>query len=254
MQNIQDETQDDLIEIYDKNVKKTCEIDDKIIPEFDARLLNKNYFRMSLLGSSYSGKSWFIKSIYPTIRKKYNKIFIFTPKFNEEFYEEFVHDIIGKNNKIKLNTYKFYTNNFDEAMQSVEIIRESKNADENILIIFDDLISNKSSKNDSFLRLFASGRHNRISVIYSVQFFTHEYSNNALRANSNVIVCTCPATISSRIWVKKNILEECIIRQYPKADNKKIYQLIDDKYAYLFNKKYDKCISFEGKLYKCSEK
>ena len=229
--------------------KSNDNIKDTIL-EFNPEMLNQKFFRMTILGASYSGKSIFIKYIYKYIWKTYNKIVIFTPSFNTDFYEDFVYNVNDKYGKTKLETYKYYTNDFDEVMSMANIIRDSKKEEENILIILDDIISNKATKNNEFLKLFASGRHSNISLIYSIQFMTHEYVNNSLRANSNVIVCTLPSTIQSRAWIKNNLIQNYILSKFPLLTDNQTNKQISDKYAEIFETKYDKMILFENQLFK----
>ena len=226
------------------------------IEEFDPKILNQSFFRMTLLGSSYSGKSEFIKMIYPYIVSKYSYVCVFTPEFNSDFYNGFVNDIVSsKTGKLVTKTMKFYTSDFDEAIRTVELIRESNaSCEETVLVILDDLISNKASKNNNFMKLFASCRHSNISLVYCVQFFTHEYSNNSMRANSNVLVTTRPSTITSKKWVMKNLIEEAVCRVLWNGDEKGIKKMSEILFSKIFAKKYDKLVVYNGVMYKCSEK
>lgn len=224
----------------------------EIITEFDPELLNEKFFRMCILGGSYSGKSYFIKYIYKFIKKKYNEVFLFTPNFNEDFYEDFIYDLTDKSGNEKLTTHKYYTGEFEEVMTAINLIRSSE-TNKNLLIILDDIISNKATKNNEFMKLFASGRHQNISLIYCCQFFTHEFTNNAMRSNCNVIVCTRPSTIGSRNWIKSQLLQEAIMKLYPDDEDDEIKKKIIKYYNLIFKNKYDKIICYEDKLFKKSE-
>jgi len=225
------------------------------VEEFNPKILNDTFFRMTLLGASYSGKSEFIKRIYPYIVKKYSYVVVFTPEFNGEFYDGFVKDVVSsESGKIVTKVMKFFTSNFGEAVTTIETIRDSNSGcEETVLVIMDDMISNKASKNDDFMRLFASCRHSNISLIYCVQFFTHEYSNNSMRANSNVLVTTRPSTITSKKWVMKNLIEEAVCRILWNSDEKKVKKMGELLFAKIFEKKYDKLVVYNGTMYKCSE-
>ena len=220
------------------------------ILEFNPEMLNQKFFRMTILGASYSGKSIFIKYVYKYIYKHYNKVVVFTPNFNADFYEDFIYNVVDKSGKTKLETFKYFTNDFDEVMVMANAIRDSKLEEENILIILDDIISNKATKNNEFLKLFASGRHSNISLIYSIQFMTHEYVNNSLRANSNVIVTTQPSTIQSRGWIKNNLIQNYILSKYPLLTDAQTNKQINDKYSEIFENKYDKAVFYENQLFK----
>ena len=77
----------------------------------------------------------------------------------------------------------------------------------NYLVILDDVISNKSSQDDQFLKLFASSRHSHFSMIYLIQFTTADYANNSIKNNCTHLIFTKPNSADSRKMIMRNYLD-----------------------------------------------
>jgi hypothetical protein len=121
----------------------------------------------------------------------------------------------------KLFAYKIiYDKTFEEVMSLVQMIKssnmikiKSKTTDKikeiipyNILIILDDQITNKASKNEYFHQVFASCRHNHISIIYLIQYMNSEYMNDDMRNNCTHLAFCKPNSHNSRILIKNNYI------------------------------------------------
>jgi hypothetical protein len=76
----------------------------------------------------------------------------------------------------------------------------------NILVILDDIITNKASKSDTFLKIISNCRHYQMSLIYLSQYLSAPYINDSLKNNMSHLVFTKPQSKESRQMIKRDFL------------------------------------------------
>jgi len=157
--------------------------------------LRGDYFRMMILGSPGSGKTYLtVNNILPAIKKKYDEYCIFTRPYNERFYLT----------QFKKRMGSHIPHIFTDVPNLMEIIENIKDLQKkniktydktghpvfksNILFLFDDVIQEKLFKDDRFLEIFINLRHLQISTILISQVTTKQIST-AMKANTNFFCC-----------------------------------------------------------------
>ena len=137
---------------------------------------NEN-FRICVIGASESGKSFWTKKFLGEFKKKKNiMISVITPLWNEKHYS-------GVADKI------FITETFDGVLEALDTINVFQDETLNKkgeykykhIIVFDDIITQEISDIE-ITKLFASGRHKKISLIFLTQLFFVIVSN-AMKSN-----------------------------------------------------------------------
>jgi hypothetical protein len=208
--------------------------------------LQKDFFRMLIFGASQSGKTnLLIKNIIPNIKKKYDEIIIFTPEFNENFYEKQL-------TKLKTN-FHIYTNEADEIPDMLDALKTLQMSNikgynkegepiykSNILIIFDDIISESLFKSPHFLQLFFHLRHLFMSTIVISQVTSNEISPSMISNTSFFVIFRVNGLfqirpmidlISSALFIKNSNLSHKKIRH--KAKQLFTERLLKKDYGYI---------------------
>jgi len=183
------------------------------LEEWEPNFVEGKHFSMLVFASRASGKSYLIKYLLKyKLRDKYDEFVVFTQSMDEmeeytsvlksgRFYNEYKHEII------------------DEIRRSNKILIDQKRQPKNTLVVFDDMISNKQKYDDSLLQLFANGRHDGISIIFSSQ--SHTYASSTWRNNASILISLKQNSRQSRDAVKKNILYGSV--EVPEEKNESQY-------------------------------
>ena len=259
------------------------------IKPFDRTTLLNDYFRMTILGSSNSGKTYYVRELLPLLCSYYNRVFIFTQEHNRIEYDKLLkefasslevlskkqaqlqEDIEKNENEAQIKktlkkmgkTFSFtiYTGfNFSESIQLATGIKDSNYIKltskskynygkeinlkpYKILIIFDDVISNKSSKDDDFLRFVSNCRHAQTSLIYLSQYLSAAYLNEGLKNNMTHIVLTKGNSKETRHLIKRDFLGPTVDAALEDNDNDTLIKETRNKlYNSIFNEPYTKLI------------
>jgi len=180
--------------------------------------LKKSYFRMLVIGSTGSGKSYFVSTkILPLLKDIYDDYVIFTRKFNIPFYKE----QFSKHMDDRTPTFKTDISTLLVDVKKIVEAQENniKSYDNlgnpiyhtNIMFIFDDIIDEKLFKNDKFLEIFVNLRHLQISVILCSQIVNKAIST-AIKANTNFFVFF-RINSPEQLYFPINLLKGCLLKK-----------------------------------------
>jgi len=181
--------------------------------------LNKNYFKMLIMGASNSGKSYFLmNTILPLLKKKYDEYCIFTREFNKREYQHTFRTkmrkepriYIGKDNileKIRkiMNAQRENVKKYDK--RGIPIYHT------NILFIFDDIIDEKLFKEPLFMELFFNMRHMQISTILCAQL-TNKAIATQMKGNTDFFVMFRIGDMYQRRFYEE-IIGGCLLKCNP---------------------------------------
>lgn len=157
------------------NIKKMYEDS-----EYDKTKNKTSHYSMIILGSSRSGKTTKIKKIIEEIEHKYDLIFVFSNSLNDPIYN-FI-DYSEKSKYISLFDYDA------EIIKDIFNLQRAVKNIYNILVLFDDCVSNSSKQSDALMNIFIRGRNSGISIIFSSQ--SPVLIGKIGRTNSNyVVIC-----------------------------------------------------------------
>lgn len=191
--------------------------------------LREKCFRMLIFGASESGKSTLlVKEIIPAIKSKYDEFVVFTPEFNKRYYET-------QFKKMKIDRFHIFTNSSEEIPDMLEEIKQlqmnnikSYNKEgepifkSQILIIFDDIISNFLFNSEEFLQLFFHLRHLFISTILISQVTSGEV-NPAMLSNTSFFVIF-RVDGKYQVLPMVDIISGAVFKQHPELTFNKVRQ------------------------------
>lgn len=171
-----------------------------ILKEFnELNKLSDKFFSMLVFGSRRTGKSELVKYIYNylDLGEEYDFIVVCSLSPSTlDFFSNFVHG-------------NLFFNYFDENIIE-NIIRQSTRLEadgtpKKFLCIFDDCIGNNLKNSEAMTKLYATGRHYRISVILIAQKIT--FVNTSVRNNSDIIFIGKTKSALEKEAVIKNFLD-----------------------------------------------
>lgn len=153
--------------------------------QFIKQFIPKDSFRMMIYGASNTGKTYFLKNfLLPVLKKKFDKVYIFTVKHNVEPYKRRLESL----GFVDTESYTIFDDpNPMFIRMALTALNELKNklykldeydSDDNPiysqewLYIFDDILNKKLTESPEFLDIFISGRHSYTSVIMISQVTT----------------------------------------------------------------------------------
>lgn len=160
----------------------------------------KSFFRCIVFGSTGSGKSYMvINNLIPKIHNNYDNIIIFTREEMKNKYEKDIYDKTGKHPVIYIDEDSEGHDIVDSEFPSIinKIIQTQKKNikgytstndtvyNSNILIVFDDIVSEYLFKTPEFLKIFFNTRKLQMSTILISQTVTNEV-NNRMKSNCEV--------------------------------------------------------------------
>lgn len=137
-------------------------------------------FSMIICSSRNMGKSTLLKDLIlkNKMNQKFDFILLFSKTLGNGFYDSFL--------KTKLR----YTSFKEEVLENLDEMIEDHKAKKgfylNILVIFDDMIGQKTLHNERLSDLYTLGRHKGCSVIYLTQNPT--YANVTWRQNTTHLI------------------------------------------------------------------
>ena len=201
-----------------------------------------------IVGSRRTGKTFYGVYLVNAIKPLYSLIIVFThSKINKEWdrvvedemifghYDPDIIKLIVKRNKM--------------------IIKKCPDINPNVLIIFDDVLDDKSLKTDKMLEmLFTRGRHLHIGVIFSTQYLNAV--SKTVRVNTDIVIVTIQNNLQaldilyeSYGIIKKNDFIN-LINEY--TQNHMVFVIRNDKLSNKPQIKYqwDKAISLKKKIIK----
>lgn len=191
-------------------------------PEFPIRE-GKICFSNIVIASRDTGKTYLVAYLYRIFLKKYknatkyneNKIdltIVFTTEQNRKHYSKLTDDPLNiytsANDLEKINKLK----------KIQEKLKKQFGFQINVLIIFDDFISNKIKYNNEILQLFAQGRHWGLSVIFITQSAT--LVSNDWRNNSDITFVLNQTSEQSRMYIIENIMPSYEKREFDENDKR----------------------------------
>lgn len=147
---------------------------DNIIKKVD----NQTY-RLTVIGSSGSGKSTFVYKLLETERKtKYSKmtiIVVFTPIFNAEKYRPYANIIHTGTSNLELT---------ENLIKLLEIAGNKEMKEKyRFIVVFDDVISEKFIQTDLFREFFVTARHYDMNIIFVIQAY-HVLISSLIKDNT----------------------------------------------------------------------
>ena len=141
--------------------------------------------RILLSGSSNSGKTHLLERLIKKYSKSFYRIVVSGPKNRLFDFDE---------TKGKIELFNTEGNNLYDPLSDVDSFDLKKHGDQQLLAIYDDLMSECHSS-DIISNIFSKGRHKNISVILLMQSYTPQSSSKKsvypqIRANSSVQIFT----------------------------------------------------------------
>ena len=180
-------------ETIDRDVYKDI-IDADQLEDFDMNNLMttaaNEEFAACISASRNVGKSYLLRYMYPYWQKLFDLIIVFTYSAHNKTYD-FVTDL------------KFPDYDPELLKEIFRFQRLSKNKCR-ILIIFDDLVSNKVKHDDQIMQCYTRGRNSNISVVVSTQIF--KLINKNSRGNSDYIFIGKTMTAENRLTLAETVL------------------------------------------------
>lgn len=154
---------------YDKHLYNT-EWESKHIPE----MLPKNYFNIVLFGLTKSGKTTVVNHlIYNIYKNIFDRIFYFSRNVETD---SSLYNIKNDDEIIKVTTD---LENINTIVKAIVFLKENdeKEKDKKYLLVYDDLLSYLSNKDNFVNRFVAESRHKKISQIFLLQDFKSLHKN-----------------------------------------------------------------------------
>ena len=158
--------------------------------------------RCILTGPSECGKSVFLTNLILNIINEYNKIYIFSPRLNQDLYQKLIkcfssyipfHIILNILNEADIdivieeivNNKDFEKSNTEiETYESIDELKFPQEYDDGGIIILDDL--NEKEMNDPRVQaMFKRSRHNNLSI-FIISRDCYELPKRTIRANGNI--------------------------------------------------------------------
>lgn len=164
-------------------------------------LLKEDSFRMIINASTNSGKSYLIESLLEEYSTSWDIVILVCPSRDQvrKFEYKFTRQVIFKN-----------FNSIAEASDCIEhILNVQDEREENelelfrVLCIFDDVAYDNKTKNSKLLmRLWANGRHLRVSSIFVSQY--HSMVSSQMKNNTQIFVIMRLGSFQQIEYVIKN--------------------------------------------------
>ena len=187
-------------------------------------------FNMNVYGSSNSGKTNVLLNIVAFYKKIFkDRIVVFTASRNGSLYS------LIKNHGAKI--YNSLTDSEDgdvlgKLMTFQKGLKENGDKPKNVLVIFDDWISDSSfnKKRNIYDKLFSMGRHYNLSIICTSQQFTLLPSTLRRLAWYNIIF-----KISNNVEKKMMVGEMCNTVDMNEIEFEKVYRdCVSDPYSFIY--------------------
>ena len=178
-----------------------------------------------IVGSRRTGKTFYSKYLVNAIKPLYSLIIVITHSKIKKEWSEVVEDdmifdhydpdiikLIVKRNKL--------------------IINECPDINPNVLIIFDDVLDDKSLKTDKMIEMiFTRGRHLHIGIIFNTQYLNS--ISKTMRVNSDIVIVTIQNNLQaldilyeSYGVIKKNEFIQ-LVNEY--TQNRMVFVIRNDK-------------------------
>jgi hypothetical protein len=172
----------------------TKQIDAEKLEKFDMNKLMEDVtnqdFAMVISASRNVGKSHMLSKLYPKWDKKFDLIIVFSYSAHNPTYKFVTGPKFADYNPGIINDlFKFQ--------------RKTENS-LRILIIFDDMVSNKIKFDDSIMQCYTRGRNSRISICISTQIFKLISKNS--RGNTDYMFIGKTNTAENRLTLCETVL------------------------------------------------
>lgn len=167
-------TNDDFDNKNDKNEINISKITNNKNAKSFTETLKKTYFKLIIIGQGLSGKTWYFRHrILPEIRDEYTQLIIFTNPSNSAFKTIFYPCTLIMTDHLKrlkmildrISETFVYDKKGNKLMNGDDYLRP-----ENILMVFDDILSEKMITDEIFTNFICYGRHSGISMLFMVQY------------------------------------------------------------------------------------
>ena len=178
-----------------------------------------------IVGSRRTGKTFYSKYLVNAIKPLYSLIIVFShSKFEKEWNEVVEEDMI----------FDHYNPDIIGLIvkRNKKIIKSCPDINPNALIIFDDVIDDKSLKKDQMLdMLFTRGRHLHIGVIFNTQYL-YALSKD-MRVNTDIVIVTMQSNLQALeiLYESYGIIKKSefitLINQY--TENHRVFIIRNDK-------------------------
>lgn len=204
-----------------------------------------------VIGASGSGKSYFcVYELYPLIAHKYNVVVVFTKKGNEGFYEKNIPGVMVITDLQDIPTYlqrleDYQVSNPKTNWRGQEQTDQHGNKvyQNNILVIFDDVIDEKLVQNKTLQEAFANYRHLQIDILFIIQASTRVVSTLMKNNVNTVIICAMPNADMRKKLLKEYLVPTLEVYGYPQSKAEELYNSI------VAQRQFGKIIIFAGEQY-----
>lgn len=204
-------------------------------PKFPKDKNNRICFSMLMLAPRYGGKSYMIKHFYEKYwHNTFDNFVVYATEPTIDYYKTFM----------KYKRITTFVDNEDMSKirktKRIAALRKKKKLKPlNVLMIFDDTASRRQRYNEEIMKLYTTGRHYNISIVYTSQ--APALSDTVWRENSDILVLFRP---NSKKYVD-TIIEDVVSGIYPEfVVLKRSAERL--KYTQLFlratNKQYKACV------------
>lgn len=218
------------------------QISDAVTKPFDFEKFRDPSLRTLIIGPSGSGKtSLLTQKIYPIIKTLFHIVYIITLPKNTEIYTKMLpknqtitETIIKNGEKTKVQTkvpraifkYPSSPGDIDVYIKELMKFQNSTKKRYNVLLIYDDIYSEKLKSSDEFVQQFTNFRQYNISVFFLIQTLTALFSNTIL-GNLSYLIFFNVNTNYFRNQVKREYIEPAINNFWAKfyAANYKTQQI-----------------------------
>jgi len=167
-------------------------------PNFPLDSNRKMNFSAIMIAKRRSGKTYLIQYFYENIwHNKFDLIIVFTNAAGADEYAQFM-----KKNVIIIPGF------VPEIIAAIRMTNAARKKQRqpvaNVLIIMDDCCSRSQKYSSSILDMYTKGRHDNISIVYSVQDGT--LVDNVWKENTDFIFMFKPGTTRTREYIVNNII------------------------------------------------
>lgn len=184
--------------------------------------LKNNFFSIICFASRKSGKSELIKCIYEQCNfgDEYDHVIVMSECMDTlDFFSNFVHGNLFFNE---------FSSNYIQNIISQSEKLEFENNKKKFLLIIDDVVGNTIKYSEVMQRIYAVGRHYRISCILICQKLT--LINTAVRNNSDLILIGRSKTAQEKKSIIENLLDGVIdkndIKNYGMSTKDEFYNTL----------------------------
>jgi len=177
--------------------------------------------RVIIVGPSGSGKTYlFTKIIYPHIKQLFHIIHVITIEKNRKKYEDMIpkdlimfENINGKKKAVPFpKLFITISENPHTIVSMIAKIKEFQDETKkkyNILLIYDDIYSEKLKDYPQFIQQFTNFRENNISVYFLIQTLTKVFSQTILENLSHIVFFRSNSTYFQNMS-KSRFIEEAV--------------------------------------------